>query len=112
MDEIVEIGDPTSAPPAPNARKGLLLANHPNPFNPRTVLRWRQEEFSQAELWIVDQKGRMVRRFGPTASAAGIHERVWTGIDDRQRAVASGAYRVLLRLDGDLVDSRAITLLR
>jgi hypothetical protein len=112
VDEIREIGDPTSAPHAPRSRRGQLLANHPNPFNPRTLLRWRQADDSVAQLWIVDQRGRVVRTFGAVAAGPGDHQSPWSGVDDRQRAVASGAYRVLLRLNGELVDSRPITLIR
>jgi hypothetical protein len=112
VDEIREIGDPTSSPIARRRGRGELLPNQPNPFNPRTVLRWRQDEYALAELWILDPRGRVVCKLSASVAEPGTHERLWGGDDDEGRAVASGVYRVLLRLGGQPADSRAITLIR
>jgi len=101
----------TATPPA-LARGVRLLPNVPNPFNPRTTLRFALSRAEHLRLLIVDPKGRRVRTLADASFSAGNHEIVWNGTDDGGRAVASGVYRmVLLGADGSS-QSRPLVLVR
>jgi hypothetical protein len=97
---------------APDAARTLALAqNHPNPFNPQTVIVWSLPRAQDMTLRIYDVQGRLVRTLVQGAQAAGRHEVTWKGRDDRGGAVASGTYFYrLVSQEGTLV--RKMTLLK
>jgi hypothetical protein len=88
-----------------------LLPAVPNPFNPRTRLRFELARPGRATLTLFDARGRRVRGLVDQELSAGPHELVFDGVDDRGAALASGVYYLLLRApDGE---RRArVTLLR
>ncbi len=69
-----------------------LRQNAPNPFNPRTALRFSIPEAGVVQLAIYDVNGRLVRTLVDGNRVAGVHEVTWDGMDDAGRAVASGVY--------------------
>lgn len=93
------------------ARPARLLANVPNPFNPRTELRFELSAPADVRLTIVDAAGRRVRQIDLPAVSTGVHAFVWQGDDDAGRPVGSGVYRVQLSA-GSERDVRSVTLVR
>jgi hypothetical protein len=75
-----------------------LSQNAPNPFNPRTVLRFGIPEASSVRLAVYSVGGQLVRILVDGPTGAGHHSVVWDGTDSGGRAVASGVY--LYRLVG------------
>jgi hypothetical protein len=73
-----------------------MVAAVPNPFNPRTTLRFALAEASDISLRIFDVAGRQVREFRLQGLPAGWHETDWDGTDEADRRVASGSYLVRL----------------
>ncbi len=88
-----------------------LLPNVPNPFNPRTEIRFEAGAPGHARITIYDVTGRLVRTLVDEAVTAGGHVQAWQGRDDEGRPVPSGAYYVRLDLDGRL-DHRKVLLLK
>jgi hypothetical protein len=85
-------------PPA----RDLLAPNVPNPFNPRTTLRFELTAGATVELAVFDVSGRRIATLAAGHRAAGRHEAVWQGRDDAGRSVPSGVYLARLRVDGSL----------
>lgn len=77
-----------------------LYANAPNPFNPRTTLRFAVAAAGPAELLVFDVSGRRVRTLVDSPVAAGEHSAVWDGTDDSGRRVPAGIYWSQLRTGG------------
>jgi hypothetical protein len=74
-----------------------LHQNVPNPFNPRTVIRYDiPANPCEVAIKIYDVSGRHVRTLVERVESAGRHEVVWDGTDDAGRSVASGLYIVML----------------
>jgi hypothetical protein len=70
-----------------------LSQNQPNPFNPSTKLTMTVAASGDPVLVAVyDASGRLVRTLHDGPAAAGPHELVWNGEDDRGNRVASGVY--------------------
>ncbi len=92
-------------------RTTRLLGAAPNPFNPRTTIRWEQERRATTQLEVFDLRGRLLRRLVNESVGAGPHQVVFDGQDDRGASLASGNYFVRLRVDGRSWTSR-ITLVR
>ncbi len=87
-----QIVDLTAAPETPLATAALLHQNLPNPFNPRTTIRFELATAGHAELAIFDAAGRHVATLLNGEYPVGEHELIWQGRDDEGRPVGSGIY--------------------
>ncbi len=90
----------------------LLGANHPNPFNPLTVIPVSTPAASRLRLEIFDARGRLVRRLADEVFAAGEHQVRWDGQDEAGRASPSGVYFVRLQDERGSVQTRGMVLVR
>ncbi|PID80068.1 hypothetical protein CSB20_08290 [bacterium DOLZORAL124_64_63] len=88
-----------------------LDANYPNPFNPSTSFRFELKFAGEAELVILDMRGRQVRTLARGTHGPGEHVLHWDGTDDAGRALPSGVYLYRLRAAG-LQYTRAATLVK
>ncbi len=99
----------TTAAPIPAAV--VLGQNHPNPFNPHTVIAFSLPRAQAVTLRVYDLQGKVVRTLVAGEQPAGHHEVTWRGRDDQGGAVSSGLYFYrLTTADGDQV--RKMTLLK
>ena len=89
-------------PATPNA-KILSVVNHPNPFNPRTVISFDLAAGGDVDLDVYDLSGARVRTLlGGAPLEAGRHEAVWRGDDDKGRRVSAGVYVYRLRMGSEV----------
>ena len=79
-----------------------LLGAAPNPFNPRTTVRFSLPASGRVLLDLHDAAGRLVAVLADAAFEAGEHGVTWDGRDRQGRAVASGSYFARLRAGGDV----------
>ena len=64
----------------------------PNPFNPKTEIRYDVPRDGWVDLSVFDVRGRKVCDLVSGQQAAGRHSVTWTGRDDRGQSVAAGVY--------------------
>lgn len=102
----------TSVPDAAKVAGAVLLPNHPNPFNPRTVIPFALAEPGRVDLAVYDVAGRLVRSLLRAERGAGDHSVIWDGTAADGRPAASGIYLVRLRAAGSPPESRLMTLVR
>ncbi len=76
-----------------------LAQNAPNPFNPRTVIRFGVPDAGSVRLAVCDVNGRHVRMLVDAPMQAGHRTVAWDGRDALEREVSSGVY--LYRLTSD-----------
>lgn len=89
LEIIVAVpGGPAGAPSA----RTLLFQNSPNPFNPRTTVRYQVGEASHVKLRIYDVNGRLVRSLVDGVQDAAQYNVTWDGIADDGAEVSSGVY--------------------
>lgn len=97
---------------APSRRQPIDVVAAPNPFNPRTSIRFDLDRDASVELDLVDLAGRHVRTLRSREHLrAGRHTLVWDGRDDGGAPVASGSYLVRLRA-GALTSTARVILIR
>ncbi|HEX9640265.1 MAG TPA: T9SS type A sorting domain-containing protein, partial [Candidatus Krumholzibacteria bacterium] len=96
---------------APLPTRLALEQNFPNPFNPRTTIRFELPLPSPVRLSIFDARGRQVRTLVDEVLPPGSYDEFWNGEDDARRAVASGVYFYELRA-GTARELRKMLLLR
>ena len=88
-----------------------LYQNHPNPFNPTTMIGYELDRSVDVQLDIYDVQGRLVRRLVNRVVEPGFHSIEWDGRNDSGRAVSSGIYFYRLRA-GHTVQTRKMVLLK
>jgi aminopeptidase N len=79
-----------------------LIGAAPNPFNPRTMVRFSLPRAAGVRLDLFDASGRLVRVLADGAYEPGDHAVPWDGQDRQGRDAASGTYYARLRADGDI----------
>ena len=90
-----------SAPPPVSVQ---LLANHPNPFNPSTIIPFVLDSSAIVSLSVHDVTGRLIDTLlREQELQAGRWEHPWDGMDDDGNAMPSGVYFYRLKTpDGSL----------
>lgn len=85
-----------------------LLGARPNPFNPRTVIRFAMPVAQYARLDVYTVRGQRVRRLVDGRVDAGVHDVVWDGRDDAGHDAASGVYFYRLSSGGQVLGGKMI----
>jgi hypothetical protein len=93
--------------PSPVARS-LLHPAAPNPFNPRTRIRFEVPRDQDFVLRVVDARGRVVRTLAQGVGTGAPDERTFDGRDHAGAPLASGAYVVELRTVGRVQSTRVV----
>ena len=107
---LVENQD-TDAPPALEAAVLRLWPARPNPFNPRTEIRFELATAGRTHLAVYDLAGRRVCTLIDAELPAGPQTATWSGVDDAGRVVAAGTYLLRLR-QGERVEVRRVSLVK
>lgn len=93
-------------------RTFALLGNTPNPFNPRTEIRFELSTGGPVLVDVYDLGGRRVRRLvDGEIRPAGRHQVTWNGADEAGRAQSSGVYLYQVTAEGRTLRGR-MTMLR
>jgi hypothetical protein len=87
----------------PTGLRTRLLGTAPNPFNPRTQIRFELEHAADVRLQIFDGAGRLVRSWSWFQMEAGLHAVPWDARDEHGNAVASGVYHLRLLTGGKAI---------
>lgn len=89
----------------------FYLTIGPNPFNPRTDIRFGLPEAGQVMVDIFDLRGHRVVRLIDELIQSGHHVLPWLGKDGTGRSVASGVYFMKMTVDAKVFTQR-LTLVR
>ena len=80
----------------------ILYPAYPNPFNPKTTIRFEilssSQDYSDVVLSIFNPQGQLVKRLYRGQLGVGTHELQWNGESDNGIIVASGMYYGLLKV--------------
>ncbi|MBD3349045.1 MAG: T9SS type A sorting domain-containing protein [Candidatus Eisenbacteria bacterium] len=95
----------------PAEEPAVKLAAYPNPFNPRTTIRYTLPEPRRVRLTVHDLTGRMVDVLVDGRASAGTSEAVWDGRTVHGEPVASGVYFCRYD-DGVRTESTRVVLLK
>ncbi|MFO7841498.1 MAG: T9SS type A sorting domain-containing protein [Fidelibacterota bacterium] len=84
-----------------------MLPNYPNPFNARTALRFHLPLQGKIHISIYDLSGKYICTPVDKTLPKGEHTEIWDA-----GTVSSGMYIALMRVNGEIVDSRKLLLVR
>ncbi|NNF57633.1 MAG: DUF4331 family protein [Rhodothermaceae bacterium] len=85
----------------------ILEQNYPNPFGPRSTIRYHVTRDNLVRLDVYDVRGRRIQTLVDAERPAGTHEVTWDG-----SRLASGTYLYRLSVGGDVVSTRQATVVR
>jgi hypothetical protein len=108
-EAVILAGETTGVPPTPS-RVARLLPAIPNPFNPRTEVRFYLATAGRATIGIYDLAGRNIWNLSQYVEG-GFHSVTWDGRDSNGNEMAAGVYAVRLSTSGTS-DSQKIVLLK
>jgi hypothetical protein len=96
-DEIDELNDldPLTKDNLPTEFQ--LYQNHPNPFNPETIISYDVPKPSNVKIVIMNILGQEVATLVDESKAAGNYEIIWRGTDNGGRRVSSGVYLCVMK---------------
>lgn len=80
----------------------------PNPFNPRTTIKFDVARRGSVRLGVYDVRGLRISELVSGELAAGSHEVVWDGRDDGGRAAAAGVYFVRMTAGGKSLTKKMV----
>jgi hypothetical protein len=104
-------GDAPDAGGAVAVKVNRLYQNEPNPFNPRTAIRFSVASRGPVELSIYDVGGRLVKTLVDKPMDVGLHTVVWDGTDNKGHRIGSGIYWSQLEV-GDYLSNKKMVLLK
>jgi hypothetical protein len=107
---LVALASPSAGEPGPLPARLTLLPNQPNPFNPKTTLRFQAPASGQARLDVLDLRGRLVSSQAVQLQE-GENALPFTAVDAAGRALPSGTYFYRVALNGETVSGK-MTLLK
>jgi len=87
-----------------------LDGNFPNPFNPKTTIRFALAHEGNVNLSVYDITGRVVKTLVDGKMAAQQHEVVWDGSNNDGHKTASGVYFYKLIADGKVFTDKMVML--
>lgn len=91
-------------------RVNRLYQNEPNPFNPKTTIRFSLAQNGPVEIVIYDVSGRAVKTLVDGTMEAGPNSVVWDGTDDAGRKVGSGVYWSQMKVGTFLSNKKMVIL--
>ncbi len=105
--------EPTGVPRPVSSSSGgtafaVLQQSAPNPFTPRTTIRFDLRRAGRVTLSVYDITGRRIRTLLDQALVPGPYEAVWNGTDQGGRRVKSGVYLYELTMGGERLARRMV----
>ncbi len=89
-----------------------LAQNYPNPFNPTTKISFTlAKDANNVELSIYNLKGQKVKTLAKDNFSKGSYSYVWNGVNDQDKAVASGVYFYKLKA-GNQTSTKKMVLMK
>lgn len=89
-----------------------LDQNYPNPFNPVTTIGYRLSNAGNVQLIIFNLLGEKVRTLVNSYQNTGSYTLQWNGLNDFGHQVTSGVYFYRMQVDGKVIKSRKMILMR
>ncbi|MGD9489094.1 MAG: LamG-like jellyroll fold domain-containing protein [Calditrichaceae bacterium] len=82
----------------------ILNQSYPNPFNPRTTIRFYLPQRQNVKITIFDINGKILRKLTDESYQSGWHRIVWDGTNENRQDVSSGIYIYKIK-SGDFIES-------
>jgi flagellar hook assembly protein FlgD len=92
-------------------RVNRLFQNEPNPFSPRTTVKFSLAQSGPVQIVIYDVNGRQVKKLVDGPMDPGSYSVVWDGTNDLSHRVGSGVYWSQMKA-GSFVSNKKMVVLK
>lgn len=99
---------PTSNSNTEVIESAALSTNYPNPFNPKTTIKYEIPQAGKVELTVYNIKGQEINTLIKEHKSAGNHQVVWNGKDSNGKKVASGTYLYRVKVGGKEITKKMV----
>ena len=89
-----------------------LYQNYPNPFNPSTSISYEVPRNAFVRIEVISLLGQHIQTLADGIHSPGIYTVVWNAGGSRVNQASSGVYFVRLSVDGSVVQTKKMTLLK
>ena len=103
LDTVTAVDDGSDLPPA-----AALQSIYPNPFNPRTAVRFYATQAGPVAVDVFDVRGALVRSLHDQADGAGWMKLAWDGRNAQGASVPSGSYLMRVEAGGRVETVRGV----
>ncbi len=86
----------------------LLFQNHPNPFNPSTIISYEIPNGGKVLIYIYNTQGQLVQSFQREHVSAGMYRFEWSGLQKNGMVLSSGIYLYQVAFEGNLQTKRML----
>ena len=83
---------------------------YPNPFNPVANIPYNLSELSDADFYIYNVKGQLVRHINVGPQHPGYYQISWNGKDDNDKSCGSGIYYFIMKAGKQTFQRKAVLL--
>ena len=90
--------------------KFALQQNFPNPFNPKTAIRYSIPKDSKVELKVYNIKGQLVKTLVNEKQKRGHYTVIWDGGNDKGKEVSSGVYFYRIKANKKTIVKKMVTI--
>jgi len=101
-----------SANEIPELSSPALIGNYPNPFNPDTNIRFYLPESGKVKMDIYNLKGQLVKNLSHNNYEKGYNTITWNGKDNVDKRTSSGIYFYKFEVNGKVIATRKMLLLK
>ena len=81
---------------------------YPNPFNPVANIPYNLSELSDADFYIYNVKGQLVRHINVGPQHPGYYQISWNGKDDNDKSCSSGIYYFIMKAGKQTFQRKAV----
>lgn len=92
--------------------KYILNQNYPNPFNPQTTITYGLKKPAEVRLVIYNMMGQKVKTLISGYQNSGSYTLQWNSLTDNNQQAASGTYIYAMFINGKLVKSKKMVMIR
>ena len=96
----------------PDNRSGRISSIAPNPFNPKTEIKFVMIREAHAEVSVYDIRGQRVAKLLDAVLQPSEYSVFWNGTDDSGKRAASGIYFVMMNCDSAVMQVEKTTLIK
>ena len=86
------------------------VSNYPNPFNPETTISFDVTERGNVSVDIFNLRGQLVKNIFSGERNIGTSKFVWNGLDNNNKAVASGVYYLTAKSKNNTIRKKMLLL--
>lgn len=105
---LTVLNEPAAVPDVAQLTSVERTQFEPNPFRSTTRVTLDLQSQARARVTLYDPAGRRVRTLVDEVLPAGLHSRVWDGLDDSGRAVTTGVYYARTEIGGSSGEGRVV----